>query len=88
MSSSTKEEWKRFDMSPSPFNLSFGGSSGMSGRVGGGAVHLHCGGRDMFDRKYTRDCFTFVVSEEGTVLLDAAQPLPSQRAYSCHGSDG
>ena len=22
------------------------------------------------------------------MLLDAAQPLPSPRAYSCHGSDG
>ena len=60
----------------------------MSGTVGGGAVHLHCGGRDLFDRKYTGDCFTFVVSDDGTVLLDAAPPLPSGRAYSCHGSDG
>ena len=28
------------------------------------------------------------MSDDGTVLVDAAEPLPLKMAISCHGSDG
>ena len=36
----------------------------MSGTLAGDFVHVHCGGYDVYNEQYTRDCFIMVKQAE------------------------
>ena len=62
----------------------FGTTGAMSGTLGGGSVHVHCG------VGHTHDCFAMVVGAdpEMQVKVNAAASLPYSLRFGCHGSDG
>ena len=62
----------------------------MSGTLGSGFVHVHCGGYDDYNNHYTRDCFAMVMGAdpEMRVKVNAAASLPYDLTRACHGSDG
>ena len=70
--------WWTAELPGTPVEHSFGASGGMSGTLGSGSVHVHCGGFDNYNNRLTQDCFSMVVGAdpEMRVNVNAAASLP------------